>query len=133
MISSLTTRRHQARFPAHRPTANTTSRPIRLSAFNGEEAAGTWQLKVDDNYTNDGGSLNGWALQICATQANDPADSLAESYSAFAYDGQAIGTAPTKGNPTLTRGYYRTTPLVRVCAKHRSLRQLWSSDIGHRC
>lgn len=39
-----------------------------LSAFNGEDAAGTWLLQVDDAYDQDGGAINGWSLSICSTQ-----------------------------------------------------------------
>ena len=38
-----------------------------LSAFNGEDAAGTWTLTVLDEFNQDGGSLNGWSLQLCVT------------------------------------------------------------------
>jgi PKD repeat protein len=36
-----------------------------LSAFNGESMAGTWTLKVEDLASQDGGTLNGWTLQLC--------------------------------------------------------------------
>ena len=39
-----------------------------LSVFNGEDAAGTWLLQVDDAYDQDGGAINGWSLSICSTQ-----------------------------------------------------------------
>jgi subtilisin-like proprotein convertase family protein len=37
-----------------------------LSAFNGQDSTGTWTLRIDDNYNADGGSLNGWSLEVCA-------------------------------------------------------------------
>jgi len=42
-----------------------------LSAFDDEDAAGTWTLRIDDNYNADGGSLNGWSLEIC-TEGTGP-------------------------------------------------------------
>ncbi len=38
-----------------------------LSAFNGENMNGTWTLTVSDAANQDGGSLNGWTLEICYT------------------------------------------------------------------
>ena len=41
-----------------------------LSAFNGQEQLGTWTLRVEDVFAEDGGSLDNWGLYICkdATQ-----------------------------------------------------------------
>ena len=36
-----------------------------LSAFDGEEAEGTWILTITDNASQDGGTLNDWTLEIC--------------------------------------------------------------------
>lgn len=36
-----------------------------LSTFNGQNSGGTWTLRIDDNANLDGGSLNGWGLEIC--------------------------------------------------------------------
>lgn len=47
-----------------------------LSAFNGENAAGNWILRIKDNYTGDGGSLVGWSLNLCAV---GPALGVAEN------------------------------------------------------
>lgn len=38
-----------------------------LSALIGEGAAGEWQLILFDNFSQDGGQLNNWALEICTT------------------------------------------------------------------
>jgi subtilisin-like proprotein convertase family protein len=38
-----------------------------LSAFNGQPSAGTWTLRIKDNYNQDGGVLNSWSLGICHT------------------------------------------------------------------
>lgn len=54
------------------PTGGGTYRPsTALSAFDGQNSSGTWTLIVDDNANLDGGSLNGWGLQIC-TQGAGP-------------------------------------------------------------
>jgi subtilisin-like proprotein convertase family protein len=37
-----------------------------LSTFDGQNSTGTWTLRIDDNADQDGGSLNGWGLQICS-------------------------------------------------------------------
>ena len=42
-----------------------------LSAFAGEEAAGTWTLRVFDDANQDGGVLNNWELEICTIIPND--------------------------------------------------------------
>ena len=36
-----------------------------LSAFNGENPQGPWTLSISDNYGDDGGALESWALDIC--------------------------------------------------------------------
>jgi len=40
---------------------------VPLSTFNGENPAGEWTLSVFDEFGEDGGALNSWSLQICAT------------------------------------------------------------------
>ncbi|MCP4416149.1 MAG: S8 family serine peptidase [Chloroflexi bacterium] len=35
-----------------------------FSTFAGEDGQGTWTLRVNDNYNNDGGSLDSWSLEI---------------------------------------------------------------------
>ncbi|MCB1560705.1 MAG: cadherin domain-containing protein [Xanthomonadales bacterium] len=53
------------------PTDGGTYQPSNaLSAFDGEDPDGTWTLTVKDNFNLDGGSLNGWSLEICALVAN---------------------------------------------------------------
>ena len=47
------------------PTDSDTYQPSNpLSAFDGENAQGTWTLSIEDNYSEDGGSLNSWGLEI---------------------------------------------------------------------
>ena len=48
----------------------------RLSVFNGEEAAGIWELTIKDNYPRAGGQLTRWALEICASYSDLPEASL---------------------------------------------------------
>lgn len=36
-----------------------------LSQFNQEQALGDWQLEIRDNFNQDGGTLNGWTLEVC--------------------------------------------------------------------
>ncbi len=45
-----------------------------LTAFNGIAAAGTWTLRVKDNYAGDGGSLTAWGLRICMNNAAIPVE-----------------------------------------------------------
>ncbi len=60
------------------PIGGGTYRPSNpLSAFDGQNSAGVWTLRVDDNVSADGGSLNGWSLEVCtsgvaATATNTP-------------------------------------------------------------
>ncbi|MBK8902097.1 MAG: proprotein convertase P-domain-containing protein [Anaerolineaceae bacterium] len=50
------------------PTGGGTYLPTNpLSTFDGQNANGTWTLRVDDNANLDGGSLNGWSLEVCTT------------------------------------------------------------------
>lgn len=48
------------------PVDGLTYKPVGLlSGFNGQTAAGTWTLSVQDNANQDGGSLNNWTLELC--------------------------------------------------------------------
>ncbi|MEL7146393.1 MAG: M12 family metallo-peptidase, partial [Bacteroidota bacterium] len=48
-------------------TSNKTVQPLdALSAFNGENSQGDWTLTIEDGADQDGGSLNGWGLQLGA-------------------------------------------------------------------
>lgn len=52
------------------PTTGATRQPLEsLAAFNGEDRAGTWTLRVADGFNQDGGSLTGWGLTFCVAQA----------------------------------------------------------------
>ena len=49
-------------------SAGNTQKPANaLSAFNGQNPMGNWVLTIADSVDQDGGSLNGWTLEICAT------------------------------------------------------------------
>lgn len=39
-----------------------------LAAFNGQNSAGIWSLKITDQADNDTGTLNSWSLNICTVQ-----------------------------------------------------------------
>ncbi|MBV6653447.1 MAG: T9SS type A sorting domain-containing protein, partial [Mameliella sp.] len=43
-----------------------------LSALTGEVAAGEWQLILFDNFSQDGGQLKNWELEVCATYPSIP-------------------------------------------------------------
>ena len=48
------------------PTNGGTYQPSNpLSTFDGQNSAGTWTLIIHDNANLDGGSLNGWSVEIC--------------------------------------------------------------------
>jgi len=48
------------------PTNGMTYKPdALLSAFDGQEALGTWTLKIQDIANQDGGALNAWGLKVC--------------------------------------------------------------------
>ena len=50
------------------PTINGTFSPnSALSAFDGQNSSGTWQLSVTDHFTSsDAGTLNGWSITVCS-------------------------------------------------------------------
>ncbi len=55
------------------PTNNGTYQPLNaLSAFNGQDMAGTWTLTITDVANQDGGSLNSWSLNICYSGGGNP-------------------------------------------------------------
>jgi subtilisin-like proprotein convertase family protein len=41
-----------------------------LSTFNGTNANGTWQIKIFDDYNQDGGELQFWGLELCGPPIN---------------------------------------------------------------
>ena len=43
-----------------------------LSAFNGENPAGTWTLTISDAFVPDGGELSTWTLEICTENGSCP-------------------------------------------------------------
>ncbi|AWA29490.1 hypothetical protein HYN48_04965 [Flavobacterium magnum] len=49
------------------PAIAGTLRPLNpLSTFNNQSAQGTWTLRILDNQSGDGGSLNSWSMKICS-------------------------------------------------------------------
>ena len=62
-----------ATFSCPPPTNNASAKPSGLlSAFNGQDAAGIWTLRVKDNAITSGGTLSGFELQICSNEATNP-------------------------------------------------------------
>jgi len=62
-----------ATFSCPPPTNNASAKPSGLlSAFNGQDAAGVWTLRVKDNAITSGGSISGFELQICSNEATNP-------------------------------------------------------------
>lgn len=43
-----------------------------LSSFNGQNATGTWRLRIQDTATQDTGTLTGWGLELCGASATPP-------------------------------------------------------------
>ena len=51
------------------PNRQSTYRPLNpLSTFDGEQAAGTWTLIIEDEAALDGGSLDAWSLELCTVK-----------------------------------------------------------------
>lgn len=50
------------------PTISGVFQPLQsLSGFNGEDAQGTWTLEIIDEFSEDGGSIDSWSLEICTS------------------------------------------------------------------
>ncbi|HFA51197.1 MAG TPA: T9SS type A sorting domain-containing protein [Bacteroidetes bacterium] len=88
------------------PTNNGTYQPNSpLSAFDGEDQAGTWTLTIQDVANQDGGSLNAWSLEICASGGGNPPLVVTASGTNVSCNGAADGTATasaTGGTGTYT-------------------------------
>ncbi|NND61327.1 MAG: hypothetical protein HKN49_13800 [Gammaproteobacteria bacterium] len=57
------------------PVGGGTYQPTQaLAAFNGEDANGTWTLQVNDSAAQDGGSIDGWGVEICVAPASEVFD-----------------------------------------------------------
>lgn len=55
------------------PTSTPSSRPSGLlSNFNGQDATGTWILRVKDNAISSGGNISAFELRICSNEATNP-------------------------------------------------------------
>ncbi len=55
------------------PTGGLTIKPEgSLGFFNGQNCNGTWILRVQDKYSQDGGSLDAWGLKICLASGSLP-------------------------------------------------------------
>ena len=50
------------------PTISGIFQPLQsLSGLNGEDAQGTWTLEIIDEFSEDGGSIDSWSLEICTS------------------------------------------------------------------
>ena len=86
------------------PTINGTFTPENpLSAFDGEDVSGDWQLTVVDAITPDGGRVNGWTLQIttaewvCDTGCTQPAAPGAPSFGNLTCDSVTVSWGAVAG------------------------------------
>lgn len=75
-----------------------------LAAFNGENANGTWTLRIADGANQDGGSLTSWNLDICSV-----APPLATTSNTFAYF--AISPNPNNGSFNVKLNTYNANPV----------------------
>lgn len=96
-----------------------------LSVFNGEDAAGTWRLRVSDNALGDTGSLTSWNLDFTTNVANEPVGPEQMP------DGYLLENAyPNPFNPQATVGFaVGQTQAVQVTlhdALGRSVRTLFT-------
>ncbi len=91
------------------PTTGLTYQPLNpLSAFNGENPAGTWTLTVFDGSTQDGGSLDSWGLEVCATTATI----IDAGISSFVNPADGFATCDNPVVPVVRLQNYGTTPLT---------------------
>ena len=67
-----------------------------LSLFNGQSPAGVWVLTISDNFAQDGGQLNSWALNICTTE-----DFIIAGLDDKAFAGLTVFPNPNKGDFTV--------------------------------
>jgi len=94
------------------PTDSLVYSPIELlSSFINEEANGDWTLSIQDQYNYDGGTFNGWSLNICTAQSfncesmleisdNPITDGIYEAYQ----DILSTGMIPSNGNVNFKAG-----------------------------
>jgi len=77
-----------------------------LSAFNGETPNGTWSLSITDNANQDGGTLTGWAIEIC-TAALTPVTGTDTQTACDSYlwiDGNTYTTSNSVATHTIVGG-----------------------------
>lgn len=76
------------------PGISQTVRAIQdLAVFNGNSSAGTWTLQIIDGTNGQGGTLNGWNIQVCGFQALAVTENEFKDF--------AIFPNPNKGNFTI--------------------------------
>ncbi len=83
-----------------------------LSAFEGEDAQGTWTLNVNDVQNGGGGQLNAWSLQIC-------------------YEENVFSTNNTK-DPELSIFPNPTSDFITISSKDGNIDEMLVYDISGR-
>ena len=90
-----------------------TFRPMgSLANLNGEDASGAWTLELTDNWSQDPGTLNSWALDIAATETQVQTDANGAYAFADLADGNYQVRALTPEGRSLSlpgAGYYNLT------------------------
>lgn len=94
-----------------------------LSAFNGENAIGTWTLTIEDTYSDDGGSLDDWELQIC-TAPSSSANVVTSVSSATVCDG-----VPFDFNILIGSGFQSTVTLETTISPNVAVDISYDKDI----
>ncbi len=85
-----------------------------LTAFAGEDRAGTWTLRITDNATPDGGTLNGWSIDTsqpaCSTSVVQPPSATTGAATAVTSSAATLhGSIDPAGAATSYRFDYGTT------------------------
>lgn len=102
----------------------------RLSWLEGELAAGTWTLDIDDDLASNSGTLNGWNLIICTRPSESPGRTLLEADfesgdNGFTHSGSADEWE--RGTPS-TAATFTTNPLAAFTTC-RSGTKCWKTDL----
>jgi len=85
-----------------------------LTAFAGQDRAGTWTLRVTDNFSGDsGGTLNGWSIDTdqpsCSTSTTLPVATTGDATGVSKSDATLAGSITPGGAETTYRFDYGTT------------------------
>ena len=96
-----------------------------LSAFNGESPEGTWTLRISDGFSQDGGQLTAWSLNICST-TEEPVSGTDEHKLA----GLSVYPNPNRGDFTI-RFNSQTGNDVKILVHDIGGRQLLSKTVAN--